>query len=243
MTWGNRFRLLLGLVVVVGIALAATLILSQRETQVASKSASIKAVSYTVGSDYPGTVIDQKVKQGQTVSKGQPLLTIQSAMLLRDLKSKDAMPKSTAYTVSKSGTLTLVATQPGVVSKVGVHVGGFVSAGTPLATIDRRGSLSVLADFRLDPYDFARIDKGARVDLILPDQQRIRGTVARIDVTTIAGKAKAIVDVRSTELVRGSHNDLVEPGTPIAANLHLRDNGPLAGLKETFIALLQQIGI
>ena len=243
MTWGNRFRLLLGLVVVVAIALGATLILSQRETQVASRSASIRAVSYTVGSDYAGTVISQKVRQGQTVSKGSPLLTIQSATLLRDLKSKGGVPKSRAYTVSTSGTLTLVATQPGVVSSIGAHVGGFVSAGTALASIDRRGSLTVLADFRLDPYDFARIDKGAKVDLILPNQQRITGEVARIDVTTIGGKANATVEVRSTQLVRGSHNDLIEPGTPVSANLHLRDNGPLAGLKETFIALLQQIGI
>jgi multidrug resistance efflux pump len=243
MTWANRFRLLLGLVVVVAVALGATLILSQRQTQVASRTASVKAITYSVGSDYAGTVVAQNVAAGDTVKKGQSLLTIQSATLLLDQKSTAGVPKSSAYKVTGAGMLTLVATQPGVVSRIGAQVGGFVSAGSALATVDRTGSLYVVADFRLDPYDFSRIDKGAKVDLILPNQQRLTGTVSRIDVTTIGGKADASVEVRSTQLKTGTHDGLVAPGTPILANLHLRDNGPLAGLKENFVALLEKMGL
>ena len=243
MTWGNRFRLFIGLVVVVVIVLGLTLILSQRETEVESRSAAVQAITYSVGSDYAGTVIAQNVNQGDTVKTGQPLLTIQSATLAAALASKTKVPTSTAYTVAAPGTLTLLATEPGIVSTIGAHAGGFVSAGSALATVDRAGSLSVLADFHLDPYDFSRIQRGAKVDLILPNQQKLVGTVSRISVTTIGGKADASVVVRSAQLVRGTHNGLVVPGTPISATLHLRADGLLGGLRESFVSLLAKLGL
>jgi multidrug resistance efflux pump len=243
MTWANRFRLLLGFVVVLGIVLGCTLILSQRETQVDSRSAAVKATTYTVGSDYAGTVITQSVNQGDTVKAGQPLLTIQSATLAAALAAKTKVPTSTAYTVTAPGMLTLLATQPGIVSQIGAHVGGFVSAGSAVATIDRAGSLFVLADFRLDPYDFSRVQKGARVDLILPNQEQLIGTVSRISVTTIGGKADASIEVHSAQLVRGTHNGLVMPGTPVSATLRLRPDGLLGGLRQSFVSLLEKFGL
>ena len=240
MTWANRLRLLVGLVVVVAIALGATLILSERETQVESHSAQVKAVTYTVGSNYAGTVVAQPAGVGDKVKKGEPILTIQSAALATNTTR---VPSSSAYTVGSSGMLTLVATRAGTVAKVGAHVGGFVSAGSAIATIDRRGSLYVLADFRLDPYDYSRIEKGAKVDLILPNQQRLTGTVSRISVTTMGSEADATVEIHSSQLVGGTHDGLIAPGTPISATLHLRDDGPLGGLKESFIALLEKIGL
>ncbi|MDQ1545644.1 MAG: hypothetical protein QOH69_548 [Actinomycetota bacterium] len=243
MTWANRFRLLVGFIVVLVIVLGCTLILSQRETEVVSRSASVHATTYSVGADYAGTVTAQNVNQGDTVKTGQPLLTIQSATLAAALAARAKVPASSAYTVSTQGMLTLLATQPGVVSKIGAHVGGFVSAGSALASIDRAGSLYVLADFRLDPYDFSRIQKGAKVDLVLPNQQQLSGTVDRINVTTIGGKADASIEVRSAQLVRGTHNNLVVPGTPISATLHLRPDGPLGGLRETFVSLWEKMGL
>jgi multidrug resistance efflux pump len=243
MTWANRFRLFLGLIVVLVIVLACTLVLSQRETEVDSQSASVKAVTYSVGADYAGTVVTENVNQGDTVKAGQPLLTIQSATLAAALAARTKVPASTAYTVSTPGLLTLVATQPGTVSRIGAHVGGFVSAGSALASIDRSGSLYVLADFHLDPYDFSRVQKNARVDLVLPNQQQLSGTVSRITVTTIDGNADASVEVRSDQLVRGTHNGLVMPGTPISATLHLRPDGPLGGLRESFVSLLEKVGL
>jgi multidrug resistance efflux pump len=244
MTWGNRFRLLLGLVVVVAIALGATLVLSQRETEVASKSASIEAISYSVGSEYAGTVTAERAKVGDSVKAGQALMTIHSASLLAALKAKTAVQSTSTYTVSPSGSLTLLAAQPGVVSKLGAQVGGFVSAGSSVETIDRADSLYVLAKFTLDAYDFSRIEKGAVVDLDLPNQQRLAGTVSKIHVTTTAaGLAEASIEVHSSQLRRGTHDGLVTPGTPIAATLHLRDDGPLAGLRASAITLLRQIGL
>jgi multidrug resistance efflux pump len=82
MTWTNRFKLLGGMMVVIAIVAASTLILNRRESQVASTSASISAVSYSVGSDYAGTVTKQSVKEGDRVKKGDRLLTIRSTSLM-----------------------------------------------------------------------------------------------------------------------------------------------------------------
>ena len=247
MTWTNRFKLLNGFIIVVAIVAAATLMLNKRESQVASTSASIEAISYSVGSDYAGTVVKQAVKQGDKVKTGDPLLTIQSASLMSYISTlatqKKTLPTTTAYTVGSDGLLTLIATQPGVVSKVRASVGGFVGAGQTLATINRSKSLYTLAKFKLDPYDFSRIEKGAEVEIVLPDTRKIMGQVSVIRVSTVAGRANATVEVKSNGLDYGGHDGLVEPGTPVTAIMHLRDNGPLSGVTNTFRTLLLQVGL
>ena len=242
MTWGNRFRLLIGLVAVFAIVLVSTLVLSVRQTEVGSSSASVKAVTYSIGSDYAGTVVGLNVKEGDKVTKGEPLVTIQSAAVAAASAVKGGIPTNASFTVARSGMLTLNATEAGVIEKLGVQVGGFVSAGSSLATIDRAQSLYVQAKFRLDPYDFSRVQKGARVDLVLPDQSQLTGTVTQIRVTTTgSGAASAEVQVTSPQLTLGGNNGLGVPGTPVQATLRLRDDGPLGGLRVMFAAWLQKL--
>ncbi len=243
MTWRNRIRLLVGLAVVAAIVAGATLVLNRREGQVSSVTASIKAVSYSVGSDYPGTVIKQDVQPGDRVAKGDPILSIQSAALATDIATRHAAPSSTAYKVATDGTMTLIATQPGVVSKADTSVGGFVGAGQRLVTIDRSGSLTVRAEFRVDPTDFARIERGAAVDIVLPNYQRIPGRVHIVHVHTVAGQADAVIEVTSDRLVLGGHDGLVASGTPVTAILHLRDDGPFAGVSDSAHALMEKVGL
>ena len=242
MTWANRFRLFFGLIAVFVIVLVSTLVLSVRQTEVTSSTASVRAVTYTVGSDYAGTVVDEKVKQGDTVTKGEPLLTIQSAAVATASAVKGGIPANESYTVAPGGMLTLTATQPGVIERLGTQVGGFVSAGSAIATIDQAGSLYVQAKFRLDPYDFSRIQKGARVDLVLPDQQQLSGEVSQVKMTTTSGgAASAEIKVTSSQLAKRASHELAAPGTPIQATLHLRDDGPLGGLRVLFVELLHKL--
>ncbi len=247
MTWKNRFKLLSGLIAVLAIVAVATVVLNKRESQVASTSAAISSISYSVGSDYAGTVVKQSVKQGDRVKKGEPLLTIQSTSLMSSIgtlaSENKSLPTTNAYTVSDKGMLTLIATQPGVVSSVRASVGGFVDAGQTLATIDRTGSLYTLAKFKLDPYDFSRVQKGAQVEVVLPDTHRVLGTVSAVRVQTVHGQANAEVEVNCDGLDFGGHNGLVEPGTPVTAVMHLKDDGPLSGVTNTFRTLLLQVGL
>lgn len=242
MTWANRLRLFVGLIAVLAVVLVSTLILSVRQSEVTSSTASVKAITYSVGSDYAGTVVDEKVKQGDTVTKGEPLLTIQSAAVATASAIKGGIPANESYTVARGGMLTLNATQPGVIEKLSAQDGGFVSAGSSLATIDRADSLYVQAKFRVDPYDFSRISKGAHVDLVLPDQHQVSGTVSQIKVTTTSGgAASAEIKVTSSQLTQGASHGLAVPGTPIQATLRLRDDGPLGGLRVLFVSLLHKL--
>lgn len=242
MTWGNRLRLAAGLIVVLAVVLVSTLVLSVRQTEVSSSTASVNAMTYSVGSDYAGTVVDQKVKQGDTVTKGETLLTIQSAAVAAASATHPGIPANESYTVAPGGMLTLKATEPGVIEKMGAEIGGFVSAGSSLATVDRAQSLYVQAKFRLDPYDFSRVQKGARVDLVLPDQRQLTGTVSQIHVTTTSGGA-ASVEIRVTcpQLAVSKDSELASPGTPIQATLHLRDDGLLGGLRVMVADFLQKL--
>jgi multidrug resistance efflux pump len=244
MTWINRLRLLAGLLVVLVTVAAATVILNQRESQVASSTASIQALSYSIGSDYPGTVIEQSVKQGDEVVKGQPLMTIQSPNLSQALSSTTIeVPASAAYTVTDDGMLSLLATENGVISQIDASVGGFVGAGQALATINRGEGMFVSAEFRLEPYNFARVQKGARVEIILPDHTRIAGEVIDISVTTVDGQADADVTIASDDLVMGAAGGLIASGTPVTAVLHLKEEGLLAGVKSAWLQFLEQIGV
>lgn len=243
MTWTNRLRLLGGALLVVVIVAACTIVFTQREGQVASRTASFQAISYTVGSDYAGTVTEQFVEEGAPVEKGDKLLSVQSATLLSALAQPQGVPENTAYTVAPDGTLTLIATEPGILKKVDAQVGGFVGAGQGLATVERDATIYVLADYVIDPYNYTRIEDGAFVEIVLPNHERLEGTVAKRTVDTLDGQANVALEISGSEFVAGSLDGLVNSGTPVTAILHLRDEGPLAGVKDSFFQLLEQVGI
>ena len=74
MTWSNRFRVALGLLVILVLVAAFTLVLNRRITQVSSASASFEAESVELGTDYAGTVVDSFVKPGDAVTAGEPVI-------------------------------------------------------------------------------------------------------------------------------------------------------------------------
>jgi hypothetical protein len=101
----------------------------------------------------------------------------------------------------------------------------------------------VSAEFRFEPYNFARVQEGALVEIILPDHTRIAGEVSEISVTTVDGQADADVTIASEDLVMGAAGGLVASGTPVTAILHLKEEGPLAGLRSAWLQFLEQIGV
>ncbi len=243
MTWGNRFRLLLGLVVVVALVATFTLVFNQRQQQATSTSATIGADSYPVGTDYGGIVTRQYVQAGDSVTKGEKLFDVQSLRLQQDVAAGLVSATSSAYPVSRDGTATLVATVSGRIATIDVEQGAFAQAGAVLAHIDRTGSLYVRADFTLTARDYARISDGAAVQVLLPNQRAVQGKVGTIEVQTVNGSAQSTIHVVSTQLVEGSDNGLVSPGTPVVATLQLRDDGILSGPSDAFADLLRKIGL
>lgn len=243
MTWANRFKLLFGLIVVVALVAAFTLVFNQRQQQATSTSATIGAQSYPVGTDYGGIVTRQYVQDGDTVKKGQKLFDVQSLRLQQDVAAGLVSATSSAYPVSRNGTATLVATVSGRIASIDVEQGAFAQAGAVLAHIDRTGSLYVTANYTLTARDYARIRDGASVQIMLPNQRTLQGRVATIEVQTVNGSAQSTIHVVSNQLAEGSDNGLVSPGTPVVATLHLRDDGILSGPSDAFSDLLRKIGL
>lgn len=243
MTWKNRFKLFFGLIGVVVIVAALTVVFNQRQAQVTSASASIEAERYPVGTDYGGTLTERFVDDGDPVAEGDKLFTLQSPSLQADLAEGLVQPDTIAYKVTPEGLVTLTATVDGTVSGITTERGSFVQAGQVLATIDQASSLFVAADYVLSSRDYARIEDGAPVEIALPNQALIRGAVSSIEVTTTAGEAETSVRIDSDELEDGAFNDLLSRGTPVTARLALRDDGPLAGVGDGLFDFLRKIGL
>jgi multidrug resistance efflux pump len=243
MTWASRLKLFGGSLVVLLIVAASTVVFTQRQSQVVSTSAAIAAEEYAVGTDYSGTITKQYVTVGDTVAKGDKLFDLKSLSVKQDVSSQLLSYDSTSYSVRPDGTMTFRATVSGRVSKIDTKEGGFVTAGADLATIDRSGSLYVLGDYALTPRDYERIRQGAPVDLMLPNQTVIPGTVKQISVTTTNGTAQTEIHVASSGLAQGSYSGLVNPGTPVTATLHLRQDGVFAGAQDALLQFVQKIGL
>ena len=71
----------------------------------------------------------------------------------------------------------------------------------------------------------------------------MRGTVTDMSVNTVDGDAHVTVTISSDGLVAGQDNGLIRGGTPLVASLHLRDDGPLAGMRDAISNLIRKVGL
>lgn len=244
MTWINRLRLFGGILGVVVLVAALTVVFNQRQTRAASSTASINVDSYVVGAAYGGTVIEQFVDDGDTVTTGDKLFTIQSVQLQQDLANGLEVTGSDAYTVNpKRGTLTYRATLAGEVSDVQARLGNALGTGAAFAKISVVDSQFVEASYLLSPRDYQRVVEGATAKILLPNNQTIEARVSRIAVATDNGQARTDVRIDGDALRDADLGDLTKAGTPVIATLQLRDDGPLAGVSDLFFDFFRQIGL
>ena len=244
MTWTNRLRLFGGILGVLVIVAALTLVFNQRQTKVTSLDATVATDTYDVGAAYGGTVTKQFVNEGDVVAKGDKLFTISSVPLQQDLSNGLDLQSSDAYDVNKkTGTLTYKATVAGQITDLKAKLGNSLGTGAPFAQIAVVDSQYVDAKFLLSPRDYERIEKGAVVDIVLPNNQIITGTVTTIEVATEQGKALTEVRVDSDALATEDLANVNQPGTPVTATVKLRDDGPLSGVSDMVFDFLRQIGL
>ncbi|WIB13748.1 hypothetical protein [Curtobacterium sp. MCPF17_052] len=152
-TWTNRLRLYGGILVVLVVVAACTLVFNQRQSAVASTSAAITAQEYAVGTDYGGTVTEEYVEEGDTVQEGEKLMQVQSLQLAQDIRKGvvGANTKTSAYEIAPDGLITFKAEVSGTVAKLDVKAGGYVQAGSELGTIHKSQSLFVTSEFLVSP--------------------------------------------------------------------------------------------
>ncbi|MDN4480778.1 HlyD family efflux transporter periplasmic adaptor subunit [Demequina muriae] len=157
--------------------------------------------------------------------------------------SRDADTESASDDEEFSPLWTVTASASGTVAEVPTGVGGYIPAGGIVAEVFEDDSLYVSADFLLTPRDFDRLQIGAPVEVRLPDRTTVTGTVDEIEVATEDGAARAFVRVASEDIAHSDPAGLTAPGTPVHATVELRDDGPLAGLRDTATDFLEKIGL
>ncbi|WP_084077329.1 efflux RND transporter periplasmic adaptor subunit [Demequina sp. NBRC 110057] len=240
MTWANRFKLLVGIIAVLLITAAATLLFNQRRTEVASTSGEISAAEIAVGTDYGGLVTEAYVTKGDEVAAGDDLFRVASLRLEQDVTAGEVSAADAS--IQPDGSVLVTAGADGTVADVAVGKGSYAAPGTVIATIDQAHTLYADLEFVLTPRDFGLVESGATVDLRLPDERTIAGTVSDMSVETIDGTAHVTMRVDSDALV-AEDGGLIQAGTPLNATLHLRDDGPLAGVEDALRDLADRIGL
>ncbi len=244
MTWTNRFRLWLSIVLSLILIFLLILVFNQRQHTIQSSSATIIAPRIQVASNYGGIVTKQYVTVGQKVKTGDVLFDVSSVSLQQDLANGVKVASSDALKIDTvKGILTYKATTTGTVTQVYAQEGSYLSATQPLAIITSDTGRVVEAQFILTPREYALVDKGAAVTLRLPDNTSISGVVDSALVATQQGQAVVTVRITSQELNNRNLNLLATDGAPVSAVVRLRDEGVLAGPTDALQALLRKVGL
>jgi multidrug resistance efflux pump len=243
MTWRNRLRLWGGLVLVIVVVAALTLVVNQRSRQAFSSNAQVAADRSTVGSAYGGVVVHQYAENGDEVELGQELFTISSLDLQRDL-SNGLQPISTrTYRIDDArGRVTFLAPMAGTMTDLKAEQGTFLAAGD-MATITAGGTQYVTAQFRLTPDQYGRIRVGGEARIELPTRSRMSATVTNVSVQTSEGVAVTTVDLSVPSLESESLTSLNQPGSPVSVTLTLADAGVLAGPTDSLMDFLHRVGV
>lgn len=244
MTWANRFRLLAGILVLALVLSALTLVFNQRQSRVASASASVDAPYAVVGSGYGGVVTAQLVSPGQQVHRGDEMFRVVSPQVQHDASLGFQPAPNDAFTVdAATGSITYRAVIDGQVSKIDATLGSYLQAGAALATVTAETPKSVIAEFDLEPSAHARVDPGAAVTVNLADYRQIKGTVSDLSVTTRDGRTLTTVRVVAPALEDPQYAHLTRAGSPVQAVMELRDEGPLSGTRDAMMEFLIKIGM
>jgi multidrug resistance efflux pump len=244
MTWTNRLRLLLSVILTLVLIFLLVLLFNQRQHLIQSTSATIIAPRVQIASNYGGIVMKQYVTVGQKVKVGDTLFDVSSVSLQQDLANRVKVVSSDAMAIDAArGMLTYKATSSGTVTQVTAQEGSYLGPAQPLATITGDAGRTVEAQFELTPREYALVDKGAAVTITLPDNSTVSGVVDSALVQTKDGQAIVNVRITSEPLNNRNLNLLATDGAPVIAVVRLRDEGPLAGPTDAMRALVRKLGL
>jgi multidrug resistance efflux pump len=244
MTWTNRLRLLLSVLLSLILIFLLVVVFNQRQHTIQSTSATIIAPRVQVASNYGGIILKSYVKVGQRVKVGDPLFDVSSVSLQQDLANRVKVASTDALAIDAAkGMLTYKATATGTITKLSAQEGSYLGPTEPLAIITSDTGRVVEAQFLLTPREYALVDKGAPVTLRLPDNTAIGGVVDGALVATQQGQAVVTVRITSDDLNSRNLNLLATDGAPVIAVVRLRDEGVLAGPTDALRALLRKVGL
>ncbi|MEO5949461.1 MAG: HlyD family efflux transporter periplasmic adaptor subunit [Candidatus Saccharimonas sp.] len=237
----GRFRFFIGIIIVIGLVVGLTGYLGYTMSLSQSTKAELAATEISIGTDYGGLMVKQRVDVGDAVKKGQTLFEIQSTQLNEDLTSKRVTADSLLFSVDPTTNYILLkAPDDGVVHTVFYRTGSYVPASTIVANVDTADSVYVVAHFRLAPPDYARIDKTRTMELRFPDNTTKEAQIFSITLSPNDGNVDTVVKAYIKDVDMSNFQFAV--GTPVNATLHLTQQQWYEGLTNTIVRLFQPNG-
>lgn len=147
------------------------------------------ADNYTIVPTVSGTVTECTFQEGDSVTAGQTLYTIDSDALedqiVQAQLSVDSAQASLSQAQAACADLTVVSHASGSVTAVNVHVGDMISAGTPVAQVVDSLNLKLTVPFSME--DAAALTPGSAAVISFPGMaDTLTGTVVRVYDTPVA---------------------------------------------------------
>jgi len=214
-----RFKFLCGIICVLVVVGLLVLYLNDAMSTVRAQKAELGADTTTVGVDYPGLVTEQRVTEGDKVTKGQTLFVVNSPQLATDLAQGTVSRRALPFEVDKTGDILVKANAAGEVEKIDYLNGSYVPGGAVVATLDTANTLYISGHFHLSPPDYARLKKGSTMDVTFPDNTRLKARVYSIALEQDADVVDTVVKARLQGADRTGFRFPV--GTPVEASLKL----------------------
>ena len=147
------------------------------------------AEEYSVTPAVSGKILSCAVEEGDPVTEGQALYTIDSGELEDQIDqariSLDSAQASLAQAQDACADLNVTSYVSGTVTSVSVHVGDFVSSGTPVAQVEDNRTLTLTVPFWTE--DAAGLSPGQSAVISFPARgETVTGTVSRVYDTPTA---------------------------------------------------------
>ena len=139
--------------------------------------------NYSIVPQVSGTVVSCSIKEGDAVTAGQELYVIDTGDLEDQIEqarlSLDSAQASLSQAQAACDDLTVITYASGTITSVSVHVGDFVSSGTPIAQVVDSQNLKLTVPFFTE--DAAGFSVGAAATISFPSRaETVTGTVERI---------------------------------------------------------------
>lgn len=139
--------------------------------------------NYNIVPQVNGTVISCSFEEGDTVSAGQTLYELDAGDLEDQIEqaalSLDSAQASLSQAQAACADLTVTSYAAGTVTAVNVHVGDYVSTGSPIAQVVDSQNLKLTVPFWVE--DAASLAPGASAVISFPNRaETVTGTVERI---------------------------------------------------------------
>lgn len=188
---------------------------------VGASSANLIVPTYTVGSEYAGTITRQYVNGGETVKDGQKLFELKSDQLTSALASGQLKEANLTSQLNDDGAIVLSAQHDGVVSEVNYLKGSFVSPGKPIAVIKGTDVASVRASFELSGPQYAKLNPGSPITVHFAGKDMM-AKISGITQQSNNGHTFTVIDAKLPSITQDQ--TVYNAGTPMTVHVILDTN-------------------